>query len=431
MVQLQEGRITQEAAARCLEISVRQVGRLFKKFVQEGVAGLISKRREQPSNRKINSTFLQKAMDLIGLHYRDFGPTFATEKLRELHQIKLSVETVRKNMIAHGYWHAKRGQIVRNHPMRERRAQRGELVQIDGSPHDWFEGRSAKCCLLVFIDDATGELMELQFVDTETTLGYMAALQRYIERHGLPVALYSDKHSIFRINAKEADSEAQTQFARALEELSIKGIQAHSPQAKGRVERANQTLQDRLVKEMRLAKIDDQAQANAWLPKFILAFNRRFSVAARSAIDAHKQYENEQVVLSRILSKQKTCTLSKNLSFQFEGQLFQVKTESSGLSLRGAKVRLYLHQNGTKEVLWRKRPLRFEVLDKPQKQAPAVDSKGLNEVVDICIKSRTTKPPAETHPWKNGITKNDQKKTTIKATFANVKINIEIPIAAT
>ena len=166
-------------------------------------------------------------------------------------------------MIAAGYWKLRRGQTIRAHPMRARRSRRGELIQIDGSPHDWFEGRSTACCLLVFIDDATSELMEMQFVESETTLNYMAVLERYIHHHGLPMALYSDKHSIFRINAESVDSEAQTQFSRAIEALGIEGIQAHSPQAKGRVERANQTLQDRLIKEMRLQGIDTPEQAIA------------------------------------------------------------------------------------------------------------------------------------------------------------------------
>jgi len=158
-------------------------------------------------------------------------------------------------MIAAGHWKPRRGKAIHAHPMRERRSRPGELIQIDGSPDDWFEGRSAKCCLLVFIDDATGELMELQFVDTETTLGYMAALQRHVLRHGLPAALYSDRHSIFRLTLPNAPADATTQFQRALRELGIEGIQA-----KGRVERANQTLQNRLVKEMRLASLNEQTR---------------------------------------------------------------------------------------------------------------------------------------------------------------------------
>ncbi len=181
-------------------------------------------------------------------------------------------------MIKAGYWHPKKGGTVRDHPMRERCARFGEMIQIDGSPHDWFEGRGEYCTLLVFIDNATGRLTQLGFAPTETALGYMSVLHDHILAHGVPVALYSDEHSIFRINAKEADPAAETQFSRAARELGIECIHAHSPQAKRRVERANQTLQDRLVKEMRLAGINNMIEANAWLPGYIEQYNRRFAV---------------------------------------------------------------------------------------------------------------------------------------------------------
>ena len=165
------------------------------------------------------------------------------------------------------------------------------MIQIDGSPHDGFEGRGECCTLLVFIDDASGKLMQLRAAPTETTLGCMHVLHDHIAAHGLPAALYSDKHSIFRINAKDADPEAETQFSRAARELGIACIHANSPQAKGRVERANQTLQDRLVKEMRLAGINNMAEANAWLPEYIADYNRRFAVVQKDLHDAHLPYQ--------------------------------------------------------------------------------------------------------------------------------------------
>jgi hypothetical protein len=187
------------------------------------------------------------------------------QKLAELHDIHLSIESTRQMMIGAGYWKSRKGGTVCAHPMRERRARFGELLQVDGSPHDWFEGRGEYCTLLVFIDDATGQLTQLRFTPTETTLGYMRVLHDHIVAHGLPAAIYSDRHSIFRINARDADpeAEAETQFARAARELSIECIAANTPQAKGRVERANQTLQDRLVKEMRLAGINVSDPATA------------------------------------------------------------------------------------------------------------------------------------------------------------------------
>ncbi len=294
MAQLVEGKLDQQSAATRLSITVRQVKRLKHNFLKEGIAGLISKKRGQVSNRRTPTCMTAQVASLIGARYADFGPTLAAEKLSEVHGIHLSVETVRQQMIAAGYWKPKRGQSIRTHPLRDRRPRRGELIQIDGSPHDWFEGRAPICCLLVFIDDATSALTDLQFVDVETTLGYMAALERHIGRYGVPAALYSDRHSIFRINPlKSMPTDAQTQFARALEQLGIEGIQANSPQAKGRVERANQTLQDRLVKEMRLQGINDQASANLWLPGFMADFNRRFAVEPAVSVDAHAPYPGD------------------------------------------------------------------------------------------------------------------------------------------
>ncbi len=407
VAQLIDGKLSQKEVALRLEVSVRQVKRLKRSYVKAGIDGLISKKRGRPSNRRIAPEVLAQAVQLIGTRYSDFGPTLAAEKLREQHGVPLSVETVRKLMITHGYWKARRASKAQVHQMRERRAQRGELIQIDGSPHDWFEGRSPRCCLLVFIDDATGELMHLQFVDAETTLDYMAALARHIDLHGLPAALYSDRHSIFRINTKAAANASQTQFARALSQLGIDGIQANSPQAKGRVERANQTLQDRLVKEMRLQGMDGQAQANAWLPTFIADFNRRFAVAPAIPLDAHVRYLGKTGDLRRILSVHETRVLSKNLTCQYAGALLQVKTASSGLSLRGATVNVHQHFDGITELRWQGKTLKFEALTREEQvatQAPAVDGKQLNSLVDDIIAARhRSNKPAVKHPWRKAM----------------------------
>lgn len=233
MFQLTEGKTRQKDAAKRLAISVRQVKRLKRRYASDGIDGLISLRRGRASNRRIEPAVLAQAMTLIGSYYADFGPTLAAEKLSEQHAITLSVETVRQQMIAAGYWKPRRGGKISVHPMRCRRACFGEMIQIDGSPHDWFEGRSAPCTLLVFIDDASSKLMQLRFMPAETTLGYLRVLHDHILLHGLPVALYSDKHSIFRINAKGADPAAETQFSRACRELGIESIHAHSPLCKG------------------------------------------------------------------------------------------------------------------------------------------------------------------------------------------------------
>ena len=399
---LKEGEISQLEAARRIGVSTRQARRLAKRYLREGVAGLISKKRGRASNRRLDETLRATAIELIGAQYRDFGPTLACEKLAGSHGIRLSVESVRQMMMRAGYWKPKRGGTVCAHPMRERRARFGEMIQIDGSPHDWFEGRGERCTLLVFIDDATGKLTQLRFMPTETTLGYMSVLHDHVLAHGVRAALYSDKHSIFRINAKDADPEAETQFSRAARELGIECIHAHSPQAKGRVERANQTLQDRLVKEMRLAGINDMAAANAWLPGYIADYNRRFAVEPKDTSNAHLAYPDAPGTLLRILSVHVTKTLSKNLSCQHENKLLQVVTTGTGLGLRGAKVTLHEHFDGSHELIWKQRKLAYSVMDKPQRQSPLADGKSVNAHVDKAVARRNTgHKPAPNHPWRN------------------------------
>lgn len=405
MEQLTAGNIDQKEAAKRMGVTVRQAKRIVKRYRASGVAGLISKKRGHPSNRRLPEATTRLAMQRVGEHYRDFGPTLACEKLSERHGIPLCVESTRQLMMAAGYWQPRKGAKVCVHPMRERRARLGELIQIDGSPHDWFEGRNERCTLLVFIDDATGRLMQLRFVPTETTLGYLRVLHDHILAHGVPVALYSDQHSIFRINAKEADPEAETQFSRAARELGIECIHANSPQAKGRVERANQTLQDRLVKEMRLAGINNLEQANAWLPGYITDYNRRFAVVPRDAHDAHLAYQGTAEGLTGILSVQMERTLSKNLSCQYQGRLMQVASSGTGLGMRGAKVTLHEHFDGTQELRWRRRKLKFTVLTQVLRQAAEADGKAVNTRVDkaLALRNMTNNKghkPALNHPWR-------------------------------
>jgi len=201
---IEEKRLKQREAAAILSLSERQVRRILKAYRQLGAAGLISKRRGQASNNRLKKEVRQQAIDLINSQYYDFGPTLAHEKLTEKHGMKLSVETVRKLMITAGIWKPKKAKKLVVHQMRERRACYGELIQVDGSPHQWFEERGAPCNLLVYIDDATGRLMELYFTPGETTFGYFAATERYVVRHGKPVAIYCDKNSIFKVNIKNA-----------------------------------------------------------------------------------------------------------------------------------------------------------------------------------------------------------------------------------
>ncbi len=240
MQRLKDKRLHQQEASQMLGISTRQIRRLLLAYKIHGATGLVSQRRGKPSHNQLDPQIVQKAIDLIYEHYRDFGPTLAHEKLTEKHNLRLSRESVRGIMIAEGWWKPKRAKKPFVHPMRERRACFGELVQIDGSDHDWFEGRAPRCTLLVFIDDASGQLLELWFVPEETFFGYCEASRHYFERYGKPVAFYSDKHGIFRVNQPRplGTTSGLTQFGRAMQELDVQIICANTPQAKGRIERA-------------------------------------------------------------------------------------------------------------------------------------------------------------------------------------------------
>src|SRR5271167_3631677 len=244
------------AAAQLLERSERQVWRLLKAFRRDGAAGLISKKRGRSSNRKAASAVRAAALWIVRQNYADFGPTLAAEKLAGEHGFSFSSETLRKWMIADGLWLDRKQRQKRVHQPRPRRECLGELVQVDGSEHWWFEDRGPQCTLLVFVDDATSRLMHLQFVESESTFAYFHAARAYLETWGKPVAFYSDKHGVFRVNHPGAlGGDGMTQFGRALHALNIDIICANSSPAKGRVERAHKTLQDRLVKELRLAGV--------------------------------------------------------------------------------------------------------------------------------------------------------------------------------
>jgi hypothetical protein len=355
----------------------------------------VSQRRGQPSNNRLDGETQQKAIDLIYKHYRDFGPTLAHEKLTEKHHLRISRESVRRIMIAEGIWKAKRAKQASTHQMRERRACFGELVQMDGSDHDWFEGRAPSCNLLVYIDDATGQLLELWFVPDETTFAYFAASRRYFERYGKPVAFYSDKHGIFRVNQEQTTGlgSGLTQFGRAMQALDIQIICANTPQAKGRVERANQTLQDRLVKELRLRGISDIDSANAYLPEFCQDFNRRFAVAPRSNHDAHRPLLKTEN-LDIILTHQKTGTLSKNLTVQYNKVIYQIQTNRPDYTLRNAKVLVCENAKGEITILYKNQPLAYTIYHKPTRQAEVVDTKTLDHHI------QSSKPPAPHHPWR-------------------------------
>ena len=395
MQRIKDKRLTQKEAGQMLGISTRQVKRLYQAYRKKGAKGLISARRGKPSNNRLDAGIVQQALDLIKEKYADFGPTLAHEKLVEVHQIQVSRESVRRIMIAEGMWKPKRAKKPPVHQMRERRACFGELVQIDGSDHAWFEERGPRCTLLVYIDDATGELLELWFVPEETFYAYCEASRHHIERYGKPVAYYSDKHGIFRVNQPRplGTTSGLTQFGRAMQELNIQIVCANTPQAKGRIERANQTLQDRLVKELRLLGISDMEAGNAYLPEFRDDFNRRFAVLPRSSHNAHRPLLASEN-LDIILSHQKVGTLSKNLTVQANNVIYQVQSDRPDYTLRNAQVTVCENAKGEVTILYKNKPLSFTIYHKPTRQAEIVDTKTLDH------QFKSPKPPAPDHPWR-------------------------------
>ena len=304
-------------AAERLGLSRRQVERLVLRYREDGPSGLGSRKRGHDSNRQLPPGLESRVRGLIRDSYADFGPTLAAEKLRERHGIELAKETVRRIMIDAGFWVPRKLRPPKVHQPRNRRACLGELVQIDGSDHAWFEERAPACTLLVYVDDATGRLMQLLFVPTESTLAYFTATRAYVERHGKPQAFYSDKASTFRVNARDnAEGRGYTQFGRALFELNIDSLCANTSQAKGRVERMNGVLQDRLVKELRLRGIHSMDAANAFVPTFLADFNARFAKEPRSDFDAHRPLRGDED-LARIFCWREWRKVSASLTLQY------------------------------------------------------------------------------------------------------------------
>ncbi len=400
--QLNAKQIKQRQAAAQLNLSIRQVKRLLRAFRRYGAKAVISKRRGCRSSHQLPSGVQAQAVQLLHRHYADFGPTLAHEKLTEAHHLKLGLETVRQLMIHEGLWKPRRAQRPVVHPLRERRARWGELVQIDGSPFAWFEDRAPACTLLVYIDDATSQLMELLFTEAETTFSYFEATEHYLRRYGKPVAFYSDKLSVFRVNLPNSlTGEGTTQFGRALYQLGIKLLCANTPQAKGRVEKANQTLQDRLVKEMRLRGISTMAEGNAYLPEFRENYNRRFAVAPRSAENAHRPLLPRDD-LARILTVQELRHLSKNLTLNYHNVIYQIQTPRPTYALRQAEVVVREDRQGTITIEYKGKPLTHTIYHCQLRQAEETPSKLMDAALaKPSPKRRRARPvPATDHPWK-------------------------------
>lgn len=378
---LVRGEITCAIAALRLGLGARQVRRLRDRVVELGASGLISRQRGRPSNRQLAPGLMQAALEIVRANYPDYGPTLVAEKLEARHGIKLAVETVRQLMIEDGLWVTREQQRARLHQPRHRRNCLGDLIQIDGSLHAWFEERGPTCSLLVYVDDATGRLMQLYFAPSESAMSYFEATRQYLGKHGKPRTFYSDRAGVFR-SLRRGKQPSQTQFHRALTELDIDLVCASSPQAKGRVERMNRTLQDRLVKELRQQAISTIREANEWADSFIADYNGRFEREPAKAVDLHRSLRPDED-LSLILAWRDERKLTSKLTVQNTDWLFVLEDCKTSRTLVGHSVSIHTTPDGAvrvcgggSELHYRQQPLARKV------QPIEVDSKTLDHALN-------------------------------------------------
>ena len=397
MRQIDSKILNMQRASEALGVSLRQAKRIRKRYLSKGAEGLISRHRGKISPNRIQPKIKEAVIKILQKEeYSGFGPTFAEEKLRQRHGYYVSEETVRKWMIESGLWEAKKTRERKVYQRRLRRSRFGELLQGDGSRHAWFEDRGEKSTLVIFVDDATSKLTAGKFVEAETTEAYQQILEQHLKKYGRPLGLYVDKHSIFRVSREVSGAkETETHFARVLRVLDIELICAHSPQAKGRVERANGVLQDRLIKEMRLRKISTIEEANKFLPEFIEEYNWKFGIEPRDEEDAHRSLRKEDD-LERIFARRTVRKLSKSLSFQYEGKCYQLhpsspnRFRSSYVNILERTGKPLLVESGGQELpytIW---------AEIPHENPIVLDSKQL----EAHWPKQKIKKPSKYHPWR-------------------------------
>ncbi|MGP0104601.1 ISNCY family transposase [Rhodoblastus sp.] len=383
IVAVEEGKMSVSDAASLMRLSRRQIFRLLNRFRSIGPHGVASQKRGAPPNNGIHRAVRNLAMMLVRKYYPDFGPTLACEKLREVHDCRVSRETLRKWMIEDGLWLDRRHKLPSVHQPRNRRARVGELIQIDGSTHAWFEDRGDKCTLIAFIDDATSRIQHAAFVPSESAFDYMRETRAYIDRFGRPIAFYSDKHAIFRVNHPGAiGGTGMTQFGRALNEINIDILCANTPSAKGRVERCFGTLQDRLVKELRLEGVSDMKAANAFLPTFIEQYNARFGKPPFDETDGHRPMMSDWD-LTDVFAWKEERTVSNSLTLQYDKMLFLLVPNDVTRPLARKRVTVHDYPDGRIAIRFEGRDLPYRIFDKLQKvdQASVVDNKRLGAVL--------------------------------------------------
>jgi transposase len=385
-------RITQKEGAKRVGVSERHLRRIINRYRKVGDEGLISGHRRKPSNRRMGEAKRQAIVDFIERPiFDDFGPTLLKEKLEEYKGIMISKETMRQIMIEQGKYSPKVKKKIRPHPQRERRARRGELVQIDGSYHAWLEERGPEACLLLFVDDATSETLAAKFVEYESFFAYGGLCKSYFQTVGTPLAFYSDKFSVFRANSRTSiNKDAVTQFSRAVGSLGIELICANSPQAKGRVERANQTFQDRLVKELRIQEINNYQDANAYLPMFLHFYNHKFAVLPRSTGDVHVPLD-PTIDLNFLFSIHDSRFISKDLQIHFDNVIYQIITNRPHQHLVGREVLIAQDHSDTISAYLNHQLLTLTIFHKQPKQAQIASSKFLDHLAYT--------PPVN-HPWR-------------------------------
>ncbi len=383
LAQIDDGRIDVQNGAHLLGLTRRQIFRLLKRYRADGAAAIRHRARGRAPNNRIHAAKRDYALSLIRESYADFGPTLAAERLRDDHGLTVSRETLRKWMVADGLWLSRKQRRAFHQP-RLRRECFGELIQIDGSEHRWFEDCGDPCTLLVFIDDATSTLMELRFVTPESTFSYFEALERYLVQHGRPVAFYSDKHSVFRVPKPSDHMTGMTQFGRALAELQIEILCAHSSQAKGRVERANRTLQDRLVKELRLVGISDIAAANAFLPGFVERYNAKFAKPAARPDNLHRPLNVAPDRLAEIFCLRDKRYVSKDLTLKYDHKRIRLEVNDLTRELVGKYADTYEFPDGRIQVRHRGIVLPCTIFDPHQQRvthAAITENKHLGAVL--------------------------------------------------
>jgi transposase len=384
-----EGSLKQTEAAEILSLSIRQTARIIIRVKEEGSQGVVHRSRGRESNRKLPQEVKDQVLGLYRQHYAGFGPTLAQEKLIERDGISISDETLRQWLIGAELWKKKR-KGRQHRQWRPRKDRYGEMIQVDGSHHDWFEGRGAACVFMGYIDDATGKVSG-RFYEYEGTIPAMDSFRRYIRKYGIPMSLYMDKHSTYKSTGEPTIEEQlsgtgpMSEVGRALKEVGVQLIHANSPQAKGRVERLFNTLQDRLVKEMRLRGISSIAEANEFLKEYLPIYNRRFAKKAAQRENLHRSVP-QGLNLQRILCIKTERTVRNDFTIAHDRKLYQIEE-----AVKTKKLMVEEYTDGSMAIWCQGRKVKFRQIairpEKPQKQSA------------ISARKTTTAPSAD-HPWR-------------------------------